>query len=61
MSRKLTQPEEIDQIVWAMVACDLEKLMPISGGTLPNRVCRDAPYDEYAAEPSVVHQDSLQS
>jgi hypothetical protein len=58
MSRKLTQPEEIDQILWAMVARDLEKLMPIPGGTPPIRACRDAPYEEYAVEPGVVHQES---
>ena len=64
MSRNLTQPEEIDQILWAMVARDLEKLMPIPGGTPPIRAGRDAPYEESAAQPgyscSDVHLESAQ-
>jgi hypothetical protein len=60
MSRKLTQPEEIDQILWAMVARDLEKLMPIPGGTPPIRASRDAPYEEFAGEPDAVHLESAQ-
>ena len=60
MSRNLTQPEEIDQILWAMVARDLEKLMPIPGGTPPIRDCRDAPYEEFAVESGVVNRESAQ-
>jgi len=60
MSRNLTQPEEIDQILWAMVARDLEKLMPIPGGTPPIRTSRDVPYEKFAAEPGVVSQESAQ-
>jgi hypothetical protein len=64
MSQNLTQPEEIDQILWAMVERDLEKLMPIPGGTPPTRASRDAPYEKFAAEPDfsrgVVHRESAQ-
>jgi hypothetical protein len=60
MSQKLTQPEEIDQILWAMVTRDLEKLMPIPGGTPQIRTSRDAPHEEYSAQPGVVHRESAQ-
>jgi hypothetical protein len=48
MSRNLTQPEEIDQILWAMVTRELEQFMPILGETPLIGDNRSVPHEGFA-------------
>jgi len=62
MSHSLTQHEEIDHVLRAMVNHDMEVDTPIPNGVQSGRAIRDGKRDEYAVVASfpygVVHNNS---
>lgn len=62
MSHSLTQPDEIDHILMAMLGQDMEIDTPIQNGVQLNGVARDVECDEFAMVPEfsygAVHKKS---